>query len=117
MARIAGVNLPNNKHIVIALRSIYGVGGTLAKKICEKAGIDPIKKVVKLDENELNLLRTEVAEYEIEGTLRRKVSMDIKRLIDLGSYRGIRHRRRLPVRGQRTKTNARTRKGPRRLFK
>ena len=117
MARIAGVNLSNHKHIVIALRSIFGIGATLAKKICETTKIDPTTKVSSLSEDQLNILRTEVKNYNIEGNLRRKISMDIKRLTDLGSYRGIRHRRRLPVRGQRTKTNARTRKGPRRLFK
>jgi len=113
MARIAGINIPDNKHIVISLTSIYGIGLTRSKAICEAAGIDTTTKVRELSEDQLELLRSEVGKYLIEGDLRREVSMNIKRLLDLGCFRGIRHRRSLPVRGQRTKTNARTRKGPR----
>jgi small subunit ribosomal protein S13 len=114
MARIAGVNIPDRKHTVIALRAIYGIGKTRAQKICASAGIDPTVQIRTLTEGELEKLRTEVGKFIVEGDLRREVSMSIKRLIDLGSYRGLRHRRGLPVRGQRTRTNARTRKGPRR---
>ena len=114
MARIAGVNIPDRKHTVIALRAIYGIGKTRAKAICEAAGIDPTTQIRTLTEGELEKLRAEVGKFVVEGDLRREVSMSIKRLIDLGSYRGLRHRRGLPVRGQRTRTNARTRKGPRR---
>jgi small subunit ribosomal protein S13 len=117
MARIAGINIPVHKHTVIALTSIYGIGSTRAKKICELASVAPEKKVRDLSESELEGLRAEVAKYSVEGDLRREVSMDIKRLMDLGCYRGFRHRRGLPVRGQRTRTNARTRKGPRRLVR
>ncbi|MBI2383627.1 MAG: 30S ribosomal protein S13 [Gammaproteobacteria bacterium] len=117
MARIAGVNIPANKHTVIALRAIYGIGATRAKKICAGAGVKPETQVKSLTEGELDKLRTEVAKFTVEGDLRREVSMSIKRLIDLGCYRGLRHRRGLPVRGQRTRTNARTRKGPRRAIK
>ncbi|HET9864233.1 MAG TPA: 30S ribosomal protein S13 [Steroidobacteraceae bacterium] len=114
MARIAGVNIPDRKHTVIALRAIYGIGKTRAKQICAAAGIDPTVQIRSLTEGELEKLRTEIGKLIVEGDLRREVSMSIKRLIDLGSYRGLRHRRGLPVRGQRTRTNARTRKGPRR---
>lgn len=114
MARIAGVNIPDRKHAIIALTAIYGVGRTSAAKICAAAGIAPNTKVQGLTEEQMDALRTEVAKYRVEGDLRREVSMNIKRLMDLGCYRGIRHRRGLPLRGQRTKTNARTRKGPRR---
>jgi len=117
MARIAGINVPVQKHTVIALTSIYGVGSTRAKKICTDAGVAPDAKVRDLTEQEVEALRTEVAKLTVEGDLRREVSMDIKRLKDLGCYRGVRHRRGLPLRGQRTKTNARTRKGPRRMVK
>lgn len=117
MARIAGINVPDKKHTVIALTSIYGVGLYTAGNICISANIPKDKKVRDLTEEELELLRQEVAKYTVEGDLRREISMSIKRLKDLGCYRGIRHRRGLPVRGQRTKTNARTRKGPRRLIK
>ena len=117
MARIAGINVPVQKHTVIALTSIYGIGNTRAKLICEQAGIPGDKKVRDLTEGEVEALRTEVAKFTVEGDLRREVSMDIKRLKDLGCFRGVRHRRGLPVRGQRTKTNARTRKGPRRMVK
>ncbi|MDY0137322.1 MAG: 30S ribosomal protein S13 [Thiomicrospira sp.] len=117
MARIAGVNLPLNKHIVIGLRSIYGIGSTTAKNLCEATKINPTTKVRELSEDQLELLRDEIAKYKIEGDLRRDVSMNIKRLMDMGCYRGIRHRRSLPLRGQRTKTNARTRKGPKKPIK
>lgn len=117
MARIAGVNIPDRKHTVIALTSIYGIGPTRAKQICEAAGIAPDRKVIELDESELEKLRGEVAKFPVEGDLRREISMNIKRLMDLGCNRGIRHRRGLPLRGQRTKTNARTRKGPRKPIK
>lgn len=113
MARVAGVNIPDQKHTVIALRAIYGIGLTRAKDICIRTGIDPEKKVKDLTEGELAQLRQAIGEFPVEGDLRREVSMHIKRLMDLGCYRGLRHRRGLPVRGQRTKTNARTRKGPR----
>jgi small subunit ribosomal protein S13 len=114
MARIAGVNIPDRKHAVIALTSIYGIGRTRAVQICADAGVDPVDKIRDLTEAQVDALRTEVGKYAVEGDLRREVSMNIKRLMDLGCYRGIRHRRGLPLRGQRTRTNARTRKGPRR---
>ena len=117
MARIAGINVPDKKHTVIALTSIYGVGATTAAKICDAAKIPQDRKIRDLSEGELETLRQEVGKFTVEGDLRREVSMNIKRLKDLGCYRGIRHRRGLPVRGQRTKTNARNRKGPRRLIK
>ena len=116
MARIAGVNIPNNAHIVIGLQAIYGIGATRAKLICEAAGIVPSTKVKDLDESQLESLREQVAKYEVEGDLRRGVTMSIKRLMDMGCYRGFRHRRGLPCRGQRTRTNARTRKGPRKAI-
>ena len=112
MARIAGINLPAHKHIWIALTSIYGVGRPTAHKICEDSGIASDTKVNQLSEDDADKLRSEVAKYIVEGDLRREVSMSIKRLMDLKCFRGLRHRRGLPVRGQRTKTNARTRKGP-----
>lgn len=112
-ARIAGVNIPVQKHIVIGLTSIYGIGRSRAKKICIAAKIKPEIKVKDLSEAELESLRGEVAKVRVEGDLRREVSMNIKRLVELGAYRGLRHRRGLPVRGQRTRTNARTRKGKR----
>lgn len=117
MARIAGVNVPVNKHVVIALTSIYGIGLTTSRKICEAVEIDPARKVKDLTEDQLEAIRAEVAKYMTEGDLRREVSMSIKRLLDLGCYRGIRHRRGLPLRGQRTRTNARTRKGPRKAVR
>jgi len=117
MARIAGVNVPDNKHTVIALTSIYGVGRTISKNICKDAGISPDTKISALTEAQLDTIRDLVNVLTTEGDLRREISMNIKRLMDLGSNRGIRHRRGLPVRGQRTKTNARTRKGPRRPIK
>jgi small subunit ribosomal protein S13 len=114
MARIAGINVPPQKHTVIALTHIFGVGRSTAQKICAAAGIAPDVKIHDLSEPEVDKLRAEVARYTIEGDLRRETSMNIKRLMDLGCYRGIRHRRGLPLRGQRTRTNARTRKGPKR---
>jgi len=113
MARIAGVNIPDNKHIVISLRYVYGIGPTKAQPLCDVTGIVPTTKVSDLSEEQLDSIRNEVNKMTVEGDLRREISMNIKRLMDLGSYRGIRHRRSLPVNGQRTKTNARTRKGPR----
>jgi small subunit ribosomal protein S13 len=113
MARIAGVNIADHKHLVIALTSIYGIGRPTALKLCQQTGIDPATKVAQLSEQELEALRTQIATITVEGDLRRSVSMNIKRLMDLGCYRGLRHRRGLPLRGQRTKTNARTRKGRR----
>ncbi|MGH8530360.1 MAG: 30S ribosomal protein S13 [Nevskiales bacterium] len=113
MARIAGVNIPDNKHAVIALRAIYGIGATRARLICQAAKVKPDAKVKSLTEGEVEALRVGVAKFTVEGDLRREVSMSVKRLMDLGCYRGQRHRRGLPVRGQRTRTNARTRKGPR----
>ncbi|MCB1827220.1 MAG: 30S ribosomal protein S13 [Coxiellaceae bacterium] len=110
-ARIAGVNIPENKHAQIALRSIYGIGPTRAREICEASQVDPATKISELAEQDLERIRTEVAKYILEGDLRREISMNIKRKMDLGCNAGIRHRRGLPVRGQRTKTNARTRKG------
>jgi len=117
MARIAGINIPSNKHTVIALTSIYGVGINRSKDICAAAGVAESTKVRDLTDDEVAKLRDQVAKFTVEGDLRREVNMDIKRLMDLGCYRGIRHRRGLPLRGQRTKTNARTRKGPRRPIK
>jgi small subunit ribosomal protein S13 len=117
MARIAGVNIPVNKHAVIALQSIYGVGKTRARQICDGARIEPATKIRDLGEDQVEALRAEVGKFAVEGDLRREVSMNIKRLMDLGCYRGLRHRRGLPLRGQRTRTNARTRKGPRRPIK
>ena len=117
MARIAGINIPLNKHVVISLTAIYGIGRSRARQICVAAGVAPETQVKDLAEPEVVKLRSAVANFEIEGDLRREISMNIKRLMDLGSYRGIRHRRGLPLRGQRTRTNARTRKGPRRPIK
>lgn len=114
MARIAGINIPEQKHTEIALMSIYGIGRTTSRNICEQAGVKADAKIKDLTEEELEKLRGQVAKLTVEGDLRRQVSMNIKRLIDLGCYRGQRHRRGLPVRGQRTKTNARTRKGKQR---
>ena len=113
MARIAGVNLPVQKHVVIGLQSIFGIGRARSKKVCAAAGVAPSTKIKSLTETEIEKLRQEVGKITVEGDLRREVGMSIKRLIDLGTYRGLRHRRGLPVRGQRTRTNARTRKGPR----
>ena len=113
MARIAGINIPMNKHVCIGLTHIFGVGRSRARQICELAGVDPTTKVKDLTETEVNGLRGQIAKGMVEGDLRREVSMNIKRLMDLGTNRGLRHRKGLPVRGQRTRTNARTRKGPR----
>ena len=113
MARIAGVNIPDNKHAVISLTYIYGVGRTQAKGLCAAADVAENAKIGELSETEMDALRTKVGDMMVEGDLRREVSMNIKRLMDLGCNRGLRHRRGLPLRGQRTKTNARTRKGPR----
>ena len=117
MARIAGVNLPVQKHVVIGLQSIFGIGRSRSKQVCVAAGVDPTTKIKSLTEAEVEKLRQEVAKFTVEGDLRREVGISIKRLIDLGTYRGLRHRRGLPLRGQRTRTNARTRKGPRRAIK
>ena len=114
MARIAGVNVPDNKHAEISLTYIFGIGRSTAKKLCGEAGVKLNVAIQDLSEADLDALRAEVSKLAVEGDLRREVSMNIKRLMDLGCYRGIRHRRGLPVRGQRTRTNARTRKGPRR---
>lgn len=113
MARIAGVNIPDNKHAVISLTYVYGIGRPTAKQICAATGIAETTKIGELSEEQLDVVRNEVAKYTVEGDLRREVQMSIKRLMDMACYRGIRHRRSLPLRGQRTKTNARTRKGPR----
>jgi small subunit ribosomal protein S13 len=117
MARIAGVNIPNHQHAVIALTAIYGVGRTTARKICDGAGVVTTAKIKDLTDAEMEKLREGVAAYTVEGDLRREVTMNIKRLMDLGCFRGQRHRKGLPVRGQRTRTNARTRKGPRKAIK
>ena len=117
MARIAGVDLPKNKRMEVALTYIYGIGRSGAKKILEEAGVDPDRKTDDLTDSEVTAIRNVIdREYKVEGDLRREVSMSIKRLMDVGSYRGLRHRKGLPVRGQRTHTNARTRKGPRRTI-
>ncbi|GIK86295.1 MAG: 30S ribosomal protein S13 [Betaproteobacteria bacterium] len=112
MARIAGVNIPNHAHAVIALQSIYGIGPTRAKAICTASGVNPASKIKDLSDTEMDKLREHVGRFTVEGDLRREQTMNIKRLMDLGCYRGTRHRKGLPVRGQRTRTNARTRKGP-----
>ena len=117
MARIAGVNLPVQKHVSIGLQSIFGIGRSRSKQLCLAAGVNPTTKIKSLTEAEVEKLRHEVAKFTVEGDLRREVGISIKRLIDLGTYRGMRHRRGLPVRGQRTRTNARTRKGPSRAIK
>ena len=113
MARIAGINIPMNKHIVIGLTHVFGVGRTTARKACEAAGVAPNTKTKDLTEAEVAALRSFISRLTVEGDLRREVSINIKRLVDLGCYRGLRHRKGLPMRGQRTRTNARTRKGPR----
>ena len=112
MARIAGVNIPNHSHAEIALTAIYGIGRPRAKAICAAAGVDPHVKVKDLNDTQMDKLREQITKFTVEGDLRREVTMSIKRLMDLGCYRGVRHRKGLPVRGQRTRTNARTRKGP-----
>jgi len=117
MARISGINIPVHKHVEIALTSIYGIGRNRSQGICDAAGVARNTKVKDLTDSEVEKLRSEVAKFVVEGDLRRTVTMNIKRLMDLGAYRGLRHRRGLPVNGQRTKTNARTRKGPRRPIK
>ncbi|MGH8216377.1 MAG: 30S ribosomal protein S13 [Rhodanobacteraceae bacterium] len=117
MARIAGVNLPVNKHVWVGLQSIYGIGRTRSRKACAAAGVDPTTPIKSLSEGEVENLRREVAKFSVEGDLRREVGISVKRLMDLGTYRGLRHRRGLPARGQRTRTNARTRKGPRRAIR
>jgi small subunit ribosomal protein S13 len=114
MARIAGINIAPHKHAEVALTGIYGIGRVTARKICADSGVKPDAKIKDLTEAEVELIRAQVGKYTIEGDLRRTISMNIKRLMDLGCYRGIRHRRGLPLRGQQTQTNARTRKGPRR---
>ena len=113
MARIAGVNIPNHQHAEIALTAVYGIGRSRARQICDAIGIVRSTKVKDLTDAEMDRLREQVAKYTVEGDLRREVTMSVKRLMDLGCYRGLRHRKGLPVRGQRTRTNARTRKGPR----
>ena len=117
MARISGVNIPNHQQVEIALTAIYGVGRSRAKVICATAGVSMSVKIKDLSDSEMDKLREAVGKFTVEGDLRREVSMNIKRLMDLGCYRGLRHRKGLPVRGQRTRTNARTRKGPRRLIR
>lgn len=117
MARIAGINIPVHKHTEIALTAIFGIGRTRARQICASVGVGTAVKIKDLTEEEVEKIRSEINRLPVEGDLRREISMNIKRLMDLGTYRGIRHRRGLPLRGQRTKTNARTRKGPRRPIK
>lgn len=117
MARIAGVNIPNHQHAEIALQAIYGIGRSRARQICDAAGINISTKIKDLSDADMEKLRDAVGTFTVEGDLRREVSMNIKRLMDLGCYRGVRHRRGLPVRGQRTRTNARTRKGPRKAIR
>jgi small subunit ribosomal protein S13 len=117
MARIAGVNIPNHQHAVIALQAIYGIGRTRAEQICSSAGVKSSSKIKDLSDTEMDKLREQVGKFTVEGDLRREVTMNIKRLMDLGCYRGQRHRKGLPVRGQRTRTNARTRKGPRKAIR
>ncbi len=112
MARIAGVNIPNHQHAVIALQAIYGIGPSRAKAILASVGVAPATKIKDLSDGEMDKIREQVGKFAVEGDLRREVTMNIKRLMDLGCYRGSRHRKGLPVRGQRTRTNARTRKGP-----
>ncbi len=116
MARIAGVNIPNHQHAAIALTAIYGVGRTRAQKICDAASISRTTKIKDLTDSDMDRLRDEVGKFTVEGDLRRETTMNIKRLMDLGCYRGMRHRKGLPCRGQRTRTNARTRKGPRKAI-
>lgn len=117
MARIAGINIPDNKHAVISLTYVFGIGKTRSKAILAAVGIEETRKISSLSDAELDSIRDEVGKYTVEGDLRREITLNIKRLMDLGCYRGLRHRRSLPVRGQRTKTNARTRKGPRKAIK
>jgi len=117
MARVGGINIPDNKHIDVSLTHIYGIGRKTAQNICDKLNIKYSQKVSELSEDQLDKIRDVLKEFQIEGDLRRDINFNIKRLMDLGCYRGIRHRRSLPLRGQRTKTNARTRKGPRKPIK
>ena len=117
MARVGGINIPDNKHVDVSLTHIYGIGRKTAQDICDKLKIKHSKKVSELTEEQLDKIRDELKSFQIEGDLRRDINFNIKRLMDLGCYRGIRHRRGLPLRGQRTKTNARTRKGPRKPIK
>ena len=117
MARIAGINIPNHQHAAIALTAIYGIGRARAMKICEAAGVRQSAKIKDLTDTEMDKLREQVGRFTVEGDLRRETSMNIKRLMDLGCYRGMRHKKGLPVRGQRTRTNARTRKGPRKAVR
>ena len=117
MARIAGINIPPQKHAEIGLTAIFGIGRTRARKICEVCEIDYAKKIKDLTDSDLEKIRDYIAQFTIEGDLRRETTMNIKRLMDIGCYRGFRHRRGLPMRGQRTRTNARTRKGPRKAAK
>ena len=117
MARISGVNIPDNKHAVISLTYVYGIGRTTAKNICKAVGVTEDTKIADIPEDKLDEIRSAIGKITVEGDLRREVNMNIKRLMDLGCYRGLRHRKGLPLRGQRTKTNARTRKGPRRPIK
>jgi len=117
MARIAGINIPDHKHAVISLTSIFGIGRTRAQQLCAEVGIETVTKIKDLTEEELDKLRNAIKTLTVEGDLRREINMNIKRLMDLGTYRGIRHRRGLPLRGQKTKTNARTRKGPRKMIR
>ncbi|AKC60383.1 30S ribosomal protein S13 [Blochmannia endosymbiont of Camponotus (Colobopsis) obliquus] len=115
MVRIAGINIPDHKHVIIALISIYGIGRSRSRSICSATGIPEYTKLNMLSDHQIDMIRDAVAKYIIEGDLRREVTLNIKRLIDLGTYRGLRHRRGLPVRGQRTRTNARTCKRPRKI--
>ncbi len=117
MARIAGVNIPNHQHAEIALTAIYGIGRSRARNICDAAGVQCSAKIKDLTDSDMEKLRVEVTKFAVEGDLRREISLNIKRLMDLGTYRGTRHRRGLPCRGQRTRTNARTRKGPRKAVR
>ena len=117
MARIAGINIPNHQHTAIALTAIYGIGRSRARLICDAAGIRQSVKIKDLSDAEMDKIREQIAKFTVEGDLRRETSMNIKRLMDLGCYRGLRHKKGLPVRGQRTRTNARTRKGPRKAVR
>ena len=117
MARIAGINIPNQQHAAIALTAIFGIGRSRARSICDAAGVKHSSKIKDLTDAEMDRLREQVGKFTVEGDLRREVSMNIKRLMDLGCYRGVRHKKGLPVRGQRTRTNARTRKGPRKAVR
>jgi len=117
MARIAGINIPNHQHAAIALTAIYGIGRSRARDICDAAGVKHSSKIKDLTDAEMDKLREQVGRFTVEGDLRRETSMNIKRLMDLGCYRGVRHKKGLPVRGQRTRTNARTRKGPRKAVR